>query len=97
MAKKQKERSEAEYLRSIVRNLKSENRNLRKQLGRNNKRAHQYEDLEEQIQELALIETPVEVNKKCPKCKGKLKTSDLGIKLFIKCEDCNYRETKKKT
>lgn len=95
---KSKDRSETEYLRGIIKNLKSENRNLKKQLSRSNKRAHQYEDFETKLQDTEVeevFESVIPPEKTCPKCKSKLKESPLGIKVLITCTSCNFKETRK--
>jgi len=93
---KSKDRSEAENLRGIIRNLRAENKHLKKQLSRKDKRAFQYEDLEDKLRDIETKEEYVEVEvNKCPKCKGKIKNIELGARILIKCDNCNYRETKK--
>ena len=96
---KQQERNELEALRAIVRNLRSENKSLKKRLNRFEKRSKQYEDLESKIQDIEMDEdfsSVAENTKKCGRCSGKIKVVDLGIRTLYKCESCGHRETKKK-
>lgn len=95
-----KEKSEVEHLRGLVRQLKSELRNLKKSMARKQKREHLLDDVEEREAELLLKETLEEkevVSKKetCPKCRGKLDIIDgARIKIYI-CSDCSHRFTKR--
>jgi predicted nuclease with TOPRIM domain len=94
-----KDRSEVEYLRGRVKELQSENRNLKKQLSRKEKREHQYEDLEEKLKEVELEEETEVFQEaariKCPKCKGEIGQVAIGTRLLLKCESCGHRESKK--
>lgn len=99
MAKKQRERSEAEALRSENRTLKKEINNLKKELGRHEKREHQYLDLEERekqegkawddFRDICAKNMPL-----CPKCSKQLKITDLGSRKLFNCE-CGYRKSGK--
>lgn len=90
---KSKSSSEVEYLRGVIKALK-------KQIKRNEKRQHLYEDLEEKETEVLMREeldarTKSENKVRCPKCAGKLNIID-GIKFNIYvCQDCNYRYSKR--
>lgn len=98
---KSKDHSEVEYLRSQIRNLKKENKHLKKEISRQNKKAHLYQDLEEKVasemieeeqeEELQIINT----KDKCPKCSSELEVTDMGIRSLYMCE-CGYRKSKKK-
>jgi len=95
---KQREKSEVEHLRAENRKMKAELRNLKKQVNRTNKRAHQFEDLEERLAEQTLEEKSSDYivvdNTACPKCsKGKIETIDLGIRKLVRCDNCEYKET----
>lgn len=98
---KQKERSEVEHLRSENRNLKSQVRNLKKQLSRKEKREVQFLELEEQVKDFEIEIEQVKLeppkSEKCPKCSHSVEVVDLGIKLLLKCKNCNHRETRKKS
>lgn len=97
MAKKQPERSEVEHLRAENKRLVSENKHLKKQIARSNKRSHQYQDLEEKVKDIELEKVTAHITQavKCPNCQGKLKETSIGIRLLISCESCNYHETRK--
>jgi hypothetical protein len=98
MAKKQKERSEVEYLRSIVREQKSEIRNLKKQLSQKSKRVQNLEENSLDVAEYELekeseqFEQPVAG---CPNCRAPLIVSDLGVRILETCK-CGYRKAVKK-
>jgi hypothetical protein len=97
MAKKQKE-TELEFLRGLVRKLKSENRHLRKLLGGNSKKLNALEsniaEAEVAEEELGLYELkPANL---CPKCSESLETADLGSRLLYSCKKCTFRKTQKK-
>lgn len=91
---RQKEKSEVEYLRAENRKLKSQLRETKRSLVRFEKRSHLHdetpaeEDVPEALEEL-VINT-------CPKCTGNLEYTDLGIRTLIRCENCTYRQTRKK-
>lgn len=99
---KNKERSEVEFLRGQNKALRTEIRQLKRDLARHQKRQHELEDREEELQEMfeeqTVSEMPHEVQTKtaCLKCgSGGLETIDLGIRTIIKCTNCGNRETKK--
>jgi predicted nuclease with TOPRIM domain len=100
MPKKHNKR-EQEEVRGIVRKLQKENQKLKRALSRYDKRAHQYDDLEEREQEFEL-ESHVEKHHvvkqipTCPKCSGKLDAVPIGNRLLITCQECDYRKTEKK-
>ena len=84
-----------------MRELKSENRHLKKRLGINDKKIKRYEEeedeeatttqFEERSEEVASEEEP-----RCPKCKGQIISTDLGSRLLLICQDCGSRKTIKK-
>jgi hypothetical protein len=98
---KQKERSEAEYLRATVKNQRSQIKNLKKELERARKRSYQYEDFEERVAD-SMIEEDVKEHQiiasskeeRCPECKTKVQPVALGSRQGIFCE-CGYRRTRK--
>lgn len=98
MAKKSKERNEAEYLKAENRKLAKENKSLKKQLTRSNKRATQYEDLEEKIKDIEIEKdfNVVPESTTCVQCKGPIKESDLGIRIIKTCITCGHREVIKR-
>jgi len=95
-----KTKSEYENLKGIIRRLKSENRHLRKEIGRSNKKVSQVEGIMNDQEEEAL-EQLVEIDQEkkeelCPKCnKHKLDVIEIGTRLLLSCE-CGYRRSKKK-
>lgn len=95
---RKKDRNEVEHLRGIIRELKSENRNLRKQIGRSNKKVLQLEEHASDLEDLEPPHQEEEVVAKvsCPKCRGNLKTVDLGTRTLVNCEDCKYRKSSPK-
>ena len=98
---KSKDKSEVEHLRGLVRELKSKNRNLEKELSRKGKREHRCENLEERERESYLEESSenqVIPNKNiCPECSERpLQYIDIGIRYLISCEKCGPQGSKKK-
>lgn len=97
---KTKERSELEYYRGLVKELKSENKNLKKRLSRKEKREHLLEDVELQQAELHMEEEAEEAHQanklECPKCSSELDIVDLGARQLVTCTSCEYRVSKKK-
>ena len=85
---RQKESSEVEYLRGLVKKLKSQNRNLRKRLKELERKEHWFEIVRE--------EEPIEIEEnvdKCPECvKGKLSHIDLHHLTLIKCDKCEFKQ-----
>lgn len=96
---KQKERSEVEHLRSVNKTLKSEIKHLKKEIARYNKRAHQYEDLEEREIEVELekvVDEPHHFTKViCPDCSGDVEKVELGNRLLNRCTKCKWRKSSK--
>ena len=91
-----KERNEAEHFKGIIRNLRSEIRHLKKELGRLNK-LHQYEQdrlteaVEEVVTEIQAI-APV----RCPECSSdSFKKIALGNRILESCQSCGYRKGRK--
>lgn len=94
---KNKSHSELEHLRGLVKELKKENAQLRRQLKDASKYQHQYEDV---IENDILEETEAEVVEKvalCPDC-GK---GGLNLKLtlldrdYYECNVCSFRKSVK--
>jgi hypothetical protein len=96
---KKRERSEAEYLRGLVRELKSENRNLKKRLGTVGKKVKRYEQLvDESAEEVEMEREAAYLTAKgksrCPECKGDIELMDLGVReLHVCTSGCGYRRT----
>ena len=98
---KPKTKSEVEHLRGVIKSLKSELRNIKKQLGRASKRSHQYEDLEQRVVENDLeevMEDLIKTEPKCPQCGSvKLESVNLRVRLLTVCNACGYRKVVKKS
>lgn len=92
-------KSSEENLRGIIKQLKSQVRNLKKELARQGKREHLHADLEELEQEHLIREEYEDKNKEevnnCPDCGSKLNFIDLGPRKMFKCSQCKYRKVKK--
>ena len=97
---KSKSRTEAEYLKGIIRNMKSEIKHLKKRLGAQDKRAHltdASEDLAKEFLEEELKEREViKEEERCPKCGDKLDIVPLPMKRTMFLCSCGYRRTVKK-
>lgn len=96
MAKKDKS-GELEYLRGVVKQQRSIIKHLKKEVGRSNKRSHQYEDLEDRLSEEYVEEEKVlfTESEKCPSCSKKIEIVDLGIRKLIVCESCGFKKSRK--
>lgn len=93
MAKKQKERSETEHLRSIIKNQRSIIKHLQKQVGRNKKREQQEDLIAEELLEDEFKERDIIADNKCPECiKGQTEVVDLKVRKMVVCNSCNYRK-----
>lgn len=93
MAKKQSS-SEVEYLRSLVRELKSEVRHLKKIVGADKKKIKGYDQFVSD--ELEVTEEVFNLPKpRCPDCNEILDVIKLSIKEIHIClsDSCNYRKT----
>lgn len=87
---KNKNRSEVEYLNGKIRELESENRQLRRRLKESTRKEHLYDDMVEAIAENIVPEEKVD---NCKKCKtGVLKLVDLKHSKFIVCDSCHDRK-----
>lgn len=101
MGTKVKDKNEYEHLRGLVRQLQSENKQLRKQLARSNKEVQRavetvisFVDDTPITEELVINENII----KCLKCGRKIKGLELGPKILYNCinENCKFRRTVKK-
>lgn len=83
-----KEGKDSEFYLGQIRELKSENRNLKKQLRHLQKREHLVEE-----HELAeIIEEVVIKKQRCPDCsKGFLEDKEVLGRYWEQCNTCNYR------
>jgi DNA-directed RNA polymerase subunit RPC12/RpoP len=99
MAKRNKEVDEIEQLRKEIRELKSINRALTRQLKKLSKGQHRLVDLEDELKE-ALLEQEVETKTEKNSCKdcgsGRLEDVDLGVRNIQVCRDCGWRSITKK-
>lgn len=93
MAKKQKERSETEYLRGVIKNQRSIIKHLQKEVGRNKKRQQQDDIIAEELLEDEFEERDIIADNRCPEChKGTIETVDLKVRKMVVCNSCNYRK-----
>lgn len=100
MTKKNKNHSDTENLKGIIRKQEKIIRSLKKETSRSSKKQQQVQDyieeLEQELDEDDLQDPPVKNDDKCPECKkGYLEIVDLGIRKMILCGACNYRKIRK--
>jgi formamidopyrimidine-DNA glycosylase len=99
MAKK-RTHSETEFLRGRVKELSTENRSLKRQLGRSSKAIKQFENFlgedeaEEQLEDQKIEESVLRKDS-CPKCSSELESVVVGNRKLFMCTSCNYRMSKK--
>jgi hypothetical protein len=87
---KKKDKSETEYLRGQIRQLKAQVKNLRKELSR-------FEKIEPEEEELEIVNELEPKAIKCPLCPGNvIKTNIQGIRMIETCSECDYRKVWKK-
>jgi len=97
MGKKNRDRSDVDRLRDVIRTLKSENRNLKKQLGKTNKKVKAYEEHIDLSVESEIVEDQsMPDSPGCPECGEPVQSVSLGVKILITCTSCKYRKTVKK-
>jgi hypothetical protein len=94
---KNKSHSEVEHLRGLVKELKKENAQLRRQLKDAGKYQHQYEDV---LENNILEESKEEVIEKiawCSSCqKGKLQVVfSMEDRIIYECDQCDFRKSVK--
>lgn len=87
---RQKNHSETEHLRGLVKKLKSENRQLRKRLKELDRRSHFYQDIIDEVAE------EVEVKNVCPSCKKGIVEELNFVHIIVeKCNQCDYQKNRK--
>lgn len=93
---RKRDKNEVEHYKGIIRQLKSENRNLKKRLkesSRHNKLDEELrEDYMELLEEKQFHEEKVVDLVKCPLCRRDTKLLDLGRKKYVVCNHCSYRK-----
>lgn len=97
MGRESKDKNELEHLRGVVRNLKSENRHLKKELARTSKQKRRAEAIAD-IGQVEVEDTELEVTQpksKCVKCHGSVQIIELGPRTIHAClnPDCRHRKT----
>ena len=97
---KNRSHSELEHLRGLVKELKKENGQLRRQLKESTKLGHMYEDVVEEYEELIAEQEIQEISKVayCPNChSGALGlVLDLNDKDIYVCNTCDFKKVVKK-
>lgn len=90
-----KENNEIERLEQMIRELKSENRHLHKELKKSNKK---YKPEYVLMDEDSLSSSPLTpVKPKCTHCsRGEITQTDLGVRILEHCTVCDKRRTLKK-
>ncbi len=96
---KQRDSSELEHLRGIIRNLRSENKSLKKQLSRSQKRERQIED---DISDNDIPDSDVHdiwqeeiitPGFRCERCQSSYKPLDLGSRVLHICLNCKWTKS----
>jgi DNA-directed RNA polymerase subunit RPC12/RpoP len=93
---RKRDKNEVEHYKGIIRQLKSENRNLKKRL----KQTDRYNRLDEELREdyADLLEEKHYKEDRvvdlinCPDCKRDTKLVDLGRKKYVVCNHCSFRK-----
>jgi len=100
MGRKRNDRDELDYLRDLVRQLKAENRNLRKSLGSVSKKHRKLEYLTDSVVDaVPEIKNNNKVEKRkypCPNCKSNLTVIEFPKRTVLICSTCKYRRTTNK-
>jgi hypothetical protein len=96
-----RDKNESEHLKGILRNLKAENRHLKKQLSRLQKEAKITEAFmstwDEGDEDLVAPEALPDPDKpSCPKCRRTAVRIDLGTRSVLKCKQCGTSTIKNK-
>lgn len=88
---RQKSRNELEHLRGENRKLKGENRRLKKQVNELKRQNTFYGDVVEDVVE------EINLTNVCENCgKGSIQELDFVYVTILKCDTCDYKETKPK-
>lgn len=92
--------SELEHLKGIIRNLRSENKSLRKQLGRSQKKERQIDtyipdDIVPDSDDVHIWTEEIMMFK-CAKCQKNYKPVELGSRLLHVCTECGWTKSSKK-
>lgn len=91
MLARSREGKDSEYYKGIIRQLKSEVRNLRKRLSKLENRSPQEDEQQDLMQEMLDAEVM------CQHCgKGVIEEIDLGVRLIHQCGICGHRKISKK-
>ena len=97
---KTRDSSELEYLRGIIRNLRSENKSLKKQLSRSQKKEKTFNDyilnVDDSVDDGIWTEDVKDSSSKCPKCKSNYTPIELGIRSLHVCNECGWTGSSKK-
>lgn len=94
---KNKDRTEIEYLRGIIKKLEAENRRLKKVSGANTKKLANLDDIEDDVEEEQKQEVKIKnlfQEQQCPECNRTLEVIELGARKMHTCA-CGYRKTVK--
>lgn len=95
---KNKERSETEYYKSLIRELQKENKQLKRQLTHHEKRKHRHDEVINDYEELLTQYVPIEETSskrksKCSECgKGDLEEFEILNKVYGTCNSCGLRK-----
>jgi ssDNA-binding Zn-finger/Zn-ribbon topoisomerase 1 len=93
MKPKNIEKNETEYVKGLLRKAKSEIKHLNRENKKLRKIAEKYIDLQDDLQDEEFEEKIRLKIKKCPDCgKGELVLKDLGVRIFLTCNICDYRK-----
>jgi primase-polymerase (primpol)-like protein len=103
---KNRERSEVEHLKSVIRGLEKQINELKKQVGQANKKVGRVKKtlqrdkeahslLQEYILNESVSEQKVLNNELCPTCNEAVVPVNLGARLLITCSSCGYRKAVK--
>lgn len=77
--------------------LKSENKHLKKEIGRITKQIKRYDRSvdqdREKIQEYEFVAATVDDGMMCPRCGEAVKPMDLGSRVLFNCDKCGHRKS----
>lgn len=95
---KKKDKSEAEFYKSTIRELEKENKQLKKTLSYYEKRKHIYNDVLQDYEEMLVQHVPIEEVKNskinhCEDCfKGTIEEFEIMGKVIGTCNNCGFRK-----